>query len=189
MWHFFDISKVSIGKLRPYKVVPYVAMPGSHLLPLQVLSLFLCWYLLTLQRFTAQLVSSVPARVLSRLCEVPNQKAPLRLLCKTQVMSNLRGATNPKHIRFIHWMPLLIIWSHLGKSLDDYLQLRPSMNPCHADSNSVDGSSTLHQDKMSSRTQRQWLCCCDSDSWFRNQSLLAGKSYQGRLPWALLAAS
>lgn len=144
MWHFFDISKVSIGKLRPYTVVPYVAMPVSHLLPLQVLSLFLCWYLLTLQRFTAQLVSSVPARVLSRPCEVPNQKAPLRLLCKTQVMSNLRGATNPKHIRFIHWMPLLIIWSHLGKSLDDYLQLRPSMNPCHAYSNSTLGGWIFH---------------------------------------------
>lgn len=65
-------------------------------------------------------------------------------LCKTQRMSNLREATNPKHIRFIHWMPLLIIWSHLGKTLNDYLQHRPSMNLCHADSNSTLGGRILH---------------------------------------------
>lgn len=54
-------------------------------------------------------------------------------------MSNLRGATNLKHIRFIHWMPLLIIWSRLGEPLDDYLQLRLNTNLCHADSNSTPG--------------------------------------------------
>lgn len=87
-------------------------------------------------------------------------------LCKTQVMSNLRGATNPKYIRFIHWMPLGHIWENLQMTtynLDPAWIFVMKTEIQHL----VDGSSTLHQDKMSIRTQRQWLCCCDLDSWLR----------------------
>lgn len=56
-------------------------------------------------------------------------------------MSNLREASNPKLIRFIHRMPLLIIWSYLGESLGE---IRPSMNLCHADSNSTLGGWTFY---------------------------------------------
>lgn len=48
MCHFFEISNVSsVGRLIPDIMVPYAAMPMSHLLPVQVFSLFLCWYLFT----------------------------------------------------------------------------------------------------------------------------------------------
>lgn len=78
MCPFFDKSNVSsTGRLRPDIVVPYAVMPTSHLLPMQVSSPFLCWYLFTLQRVTGKLVSSVPAQK-CRFCEVPKSQVTLK---------------------------------------------------------------------------------------------------------------
>lgn len=49
----------------------------------------------------------------------------------------------------------------------------------------ADGSSTLHQDKMSGRILRQWLCCCELRFPAQKHSLLVERSYQGRLCLAL----
>lgn len=96
---------MSIGRLRPDTVVPYAATSVSHLLPRQALSPFLCWHLLTMQRITAELVSSVPARVPSRPWEVPKQQVPLggivncidffaRLKCNEQLKRSYKPQTH-----------------------------------------------------------------------------------------------
>lgn len=53
---------------------PYVLMPMPDLfLPVQVFPPLLCRYLFTVQRVTGKLLSSMPARMPSGLCEVLKQ--------------------------------------------------------------------------------------------------------------------
>lgn len=71
-------------------VCPYVLMPMPDLfLPVQDFSPLLCRYLLTVQRVTGKLLSSMPARMPSSLCEVLKQPERFEklywLLCKIWV--------------------------------------------------------------------------------------------------------